>query len=122
MTHTPSNAGAEHLILLPSCHLLQAHIAKGIDAILSVSVISDDLLAFCSMSDAVCHALQGLAGQMQGICKAAGAILELTLPEEEEAEPQQKNAPPNGTAAGLKPKQEVLLLCILCSSFLNVNC
>lgn len=70
-----------------------------------------------------CAMLQGLAGQMQGICKAAGApILELTLPEEEEAEAQQKNTPPNGTGAGLKAKQEVLLLCILCSSFLNVNC
>ena len=69
------------------------------------------------MSDAVCDALQGLAGQMQGICKAAGApILELTLPEEEEAEAQQKNAPPGGTGAGLEPKQEVLLLCVLCSS------
>ncbi len=55
--------------------------------------------------------LQGLAGQMQGICKGAGApVLELTLPEEEEEEAQQENTNPNGP--GLKPKQEVLLCCI----------
>ena len=52
---------------------------------------------------------QGLAGQMQTICQAAGApVLELTLPKDEEEEGQRENANPN--ASGLKPKQEVTTL------------
>ena len=63
------------------------------------------------------HTLQGLAGQMQGVCKGAGAaVLELVLPEEEEEDAQQENTNPNGT--GLKPKQEVqhALLFACCKS------
>ncbi|KAL0020935.1 hypothetical protein WJX79_001191 [Trebouxia sp. C0005] len=61
----------------------------------------------CSITErrAALASLQDLAGQMQGVCKCAGApILELVLPEEEEKDAQQENTNPNGT--GLKPKQE----------------
>lgn len=54
--------------------------------------------------------VQGLAGQMQGVCKGAGApILELTLPkEEEDEEAQQENTNPNGVK--VQPKQEVCII------------
>ncbi|KAL0055055.1 hypothetical protein WJX82_006331 [Trebouxia sp. C0006] len=61
----------------------------------------------CSITErrAALASLQGLAGQMQGVCKGAGAsVLELVLPEEEEEDAQQENMNPNG--AGLRPKQE----------------
>ena len=67
-----------------------------------------------------CAWLQGLAGQMQGICQGAGApVLVLTLPEEEEEsdeeeeeedeEDEQENVDPNH--AKLYSNQEVCCLC-----------
>ena len=55
---------------------------------------------------------QGLAGQMQPICRAAGAdVLELTLPEEEDEEHEQAELAPtdHGKRATVKaePLEEV---------------
>lgn len=68
---------------------------------------------------------QGLAGQMQGICKGAGApVLELILPEQEQEEEQQENMNPNGKQAGVKskPEQEVGPLHTLSTPNKNRQC
>ncbi|DBA74384.1 TPA: hypothetical protein ACH3X1_011148 [Trebouxia sp. C0004] len=60
----------------------------------------------CSITErrAALVSLQGLAGQMQGVCKGAGApVLQLVLPEEEEEDAQQNMNPDD---IRLKPKQE----------------
>ena len=72
------------------------------------------------------HMTQGLAGQMQPICRGAGAeVVELTLPEDEDEEQKQADLAPNGhgkhAAVKAEPEQEVHISCITCLQSLALS-